>query len=87
MKKALLVFCLFASHYAFAGTGGAEDENMLILSFLAVIVSVLVLLYAKDCIRKRIAERKGRCAEQPPDDAHSEETDEDSERKHPESTI
>jgi hypothetical protein len=87
MKKMLLIPGLLSSHCAFAGTGGAEDENILILSFLAVIVSILALLYAMEFVRKRIAERKEMSIAQPPDDVQSEDADEGVERKHPESTI
>ncbi|MCZ7558082.1 MAG: hypothetical protein M5R41_16900 [Bacteroidia bacterium] len=87
MKKIVLIPCLLSSHCAFAGTGGAEDENILILSFLAVIVSILVLLYATAFVRRRIAERKEKSVAQPADDVQSEDADEGVELKHPENSM
>jgi len=58
MKKILLIPFLLTFYFAFAGTGGAKDENLFILSIIAVMLSILAVLYSIDFIRRIIKERK-----------------------------
>lgn len=58
MKKILLIPFLLSFHFAYAGTGGANDEILLILSIIAVLLFILAVLYSIDFIRRIIKERK-----------------------------
>ena len=58
MKKFLLVPFLLSFHFTYAGTGGANDGILFSLSFIAVMLFILVVLYSIDFIRRIIKERK-----------------------------
>ncbi len=73
MKKSMAIPLVFSSHFVFAGTGGANDEPLLILSFMAVILSILVVLYSIEFTRRFIKKRKEKRIAQLTDDADSED--------------
>ena len=75
MKKLLTLQFVCSFQCTLAGTGGANDEHLLILSFVAVMVSILFILYSVDFIRKKIVERKEKGTEQLPDETNSENID------------
>jgi hypothetical protein len=75
MKKLLLLPFVCSYQFAFAGTGGAYDEHLLILSFVAVIVSILSILYSVDFIRRKVNERKEKGTDQLLDETNSENID------------
>ena len=58
MKKLLLITFLLSFHFAFAGTGGAKDVNQLILIVIAVMLTILAVLYTIDFFRRIIIERR-----------------------------
>ena len=72
MKKFLLIPLLFSFHFAFAGTGGAKDENLVILSIIAVIASVLAVLYAIEFTRRIIKKHKEKRIAQLSDNTNNE---------------
>lgn len=58
MRKVLLVPFLISFHFASAGTGGAKDDYLLILSIIAVLLFILTVLCSIDFLRKLIKEHK-----------------------------
>jgi|WetSurMetagenome_2_1015567.scaffolds.fasta_scaffold1697104_1 hypothetical protein len=58
MKKILLIPFLLSFHFAFAGTGSANDEIYFLLVIIAILLCILAVLYTIDFIRRIIKERK-----------------------------
>jgi hypothetical protein len=58
MKKFLFILFMFPFHYAFAGTGSANDEILFMLVIIAILSSILVVLYSVDFIRRIMKERR-----------------------------
>jgi hypothetical protein len=58
MKSFLLILFLLSFHFAFAGTGSANDEIFFILVIIAILSFILAVLYSIDFIRRIIKERK-----------------------------
>jgi len=52
MKKLLLIPFLLSFHFAFAGTGAANDEILFLLVIIAILSFILVVLYSIDFIRR-----------------------------------
>jgi hypothetical protein len=72
MKKILLIPFLLSFHFAYAGTGSANDEILFILSIIAVMSFVLASLYSIDFIRRIIKERREKKISYPADKDNSE---------------
>jgi hypothetical protein len=72
MKKFLLILFLLSFHFAYAGTGSGNDETLFILSIIAVMLSILAVLYSIDFIRRIIKERKEKKINHLADNANSE---------------
>jgi NADH:ubiquinone oxidoreductase subunit 2 (subunit N) len=72
MKKILLIPFLLSFHFAYAGTGSGNDETLFILSIIAVMLSILAVLYSIDFIRRIIKERKEKKINHLADNANSE---------------
>ena len=72
MKKILLIPFLLSFHFAYAGTGSANDEILFILTIIAVLLFILAVLYSIDFIRRIIKERKEKKINHPADKANSE---------------
>ncbi len=58
MKKFLLIPFLISFHFAYAGTGSANDVMLFYLAIIAVMSFILVVLYSINFIRRIIKERK-----------------------------
>jgi hypothetical protein len=58
MKKILLIPFLLSFHFAYAGTGGANDEIQFILVVLAVLLLIYAVLYLIDLVRKIIKQHQ-----------------------------
>ena len=58
MKKILLILFLLSFHFAYAGTGSANDEILFLLVIIAILLFILAVLYSTSFIRRIIKERK-----------------------------
>jgi hypothetical protein len=58
MKKILLLPFLLSFHFAYAGTGGANDEVPFLLVIIAVLLFILAVLYSIDFVRRIIKQRR-----------------------------
>jgi hypothetical protein len=58
MRKILLILFLLSFHFAYAGTGSANDEIHFILVIIAILLFILAILYSIDFIRRLIKEHK-----------------------------
>jgi hypothetical protein len=72
MKKILLFPFLLSFHFAYAGTGSANDEILFLLVIIAVLLFILAVLYSIDFIRKIIKERREKKITHLADEANSE---------------
>jgi hypothetical protein len=76
MKKILFILFLLSFNFAYAGTGSGNDEYLFILSIIAIMLSILAVLYSIDFIRRIIKERKEKKIAHGTDDAGSEDISE-----------
>jgi hypothetical protein len=72
MKKNLFIPFLVSVHFAFAGTGGAHDASLFMLSIIAIMSIVLAVLYSIDFIRRFVKELREKKITHLTDEANSE---------------
>jgi len=72
MKKLLLIPFLLSFHFAYAGTGSANDGMLFILSIVGILSFILAVLYSIDYIRRIVKECKEKKIAQLADKANSE---------------
>jgi hypothetical protein len=72
MKKNLLLSFLLSCHFAYAGTGGAKDETLFLLSIIAVMLIILSVLYSIDFTKRIIKEHKEKKIAHLTDEAYGE---------------
>jgi hypothetical protein len=72
MKKILVIPLLLSFHFAYAGTGSANDEILFMLVIIAILLFILAVLYSIDFIRKIIKEHRDKKTSQLADKANGE---------------
>ncbi len=72
MKKNLFIPLLFSIQFTFAGTGGAHDASLFMLSIIAIMSIVLAVLYSIDFIRRIVKELREKKIAHLTDEANSE---------------
>jgi len=69
MKKIFLILFLLAFHFAYAGTGSANDVIFFYLVIIALMSFILAVLYSIDFIRRIMKERREKKTTQADDKA------------------
>jgi hypothetical protein len=70
MKKLLFIPMLLIFHFAFAGTGGAKDDDLFLLSICGILLFIVAVGYSIDYIKKIIRQRRSRKLSSSADDPY-----------------